>query len=131
MTTPVTFGSLAFYEAMAAMLNADPVWLDKGKNLSSSMVYRYEAPLEGDFFLRFDKGTVAEVKTPTADDVEHADFVISGSSDTWRAAFEGKVNPTIALAKGQIKVKGETKLLIKNMSAFKYVLEAMSRIPFA
>jgi len=130
MPAPVTFGSLAFYEAMAETLNDDPVWLDKGRKLTYAMVYRYEAPLEGDFFLRFDAGKVVEVKTPDVADVEHADFVISGSSDVWRAAFEGSVNPTIALARGQIKVKGDTKQLIKNMSAFKYILEAMTRVPF-
>jgi len=48
----------------------------------------------------------------------------------WRKVFAGDMNPTVALARGQIKVEGNTKFLIKNMSTFKYIIDAMGRIEF-
>jgi hypothetical protein len=130
MTSTVQFGSLEFYEAMAEALNADPVWLEKGAGITYTMLYRYGPPQEGDFWIVFDHGKVTDVRMGDEKDVEAADFVISGPSDVWRSVFEGNTNPTVALARGHIKVKGEAKLLVKNMGAFKYVIEAMGRVPF-
>lgn len=130
MTTPVTFGSVAFYEAMADALNADPVWAQKGAKISYAMVFRYGPPQEGDFWIVFDAGKVTEVRAADAGDVEQADYVISGGSDAWRSVFEGKTNPTIALARGSIKVSGDVKALVAKMGAFKYVIEAMGRVPY-
>ena len=78
----------------------------------------------------FRGGKVLEPRVASATDVEAADFVITGDTDTWRKVFDGEINPTVALARGRIKVVGNTKLLIKNMSTFKYVIEAMGRIEF-
>ncbi|AIJ23295.1 SCP2 sterol-binding domain-containing protein [Amycolatopsis methanolica] len=126
----VKFGSLDFYQAMADELNNDPEWAEKGKKLSYTMVYNYEAPVEGSFFVEFDQGRVVQVRDASAQDVEDANFVISGSSDVWRGIFEKKINPTVALTRGQLRVRGKMAQLLKNMSAFQHVIVAMTRVDF-
>ena len=126
----VKLGSLDFYQAMADQLNNDPEWAEKGKNLTYDMVYNYEAPIEGSFFCRFESGKVTEVRDATPADVEAANFVISGSSDVWGGVFKKQINPTVALTRGQLRVRGKMSQLLKNMSAFQYVIVAMTRVDF-
>jgi len=126
----VKLGSLDFYQAMADQLNNDPEWAEKGKNLTYDMVYNYEAPIEGSFFCRFESGKVTEVRDATRTDAEAADFVISGSSDVWGGVFKKQINPTVALTRGQLRVRGKMSVLLKNMSAFQYVIVAMTRVDF-
>ena len=126
----VKIGTVDFYHAMADQLNRDPEWAEKGKNLNYSMVYNFEAPLEGSFHARFEGGKVTDVRDATAADVEAADFVITGSSDTWAGIFKKEINPTVALTRGQLRVKGKMSQLLKNMAAFQYVITAMTRVEF-
>ncbi|ORA11661.1 SCP2 sterol-binding domain-containing protein [Mycobacterium arosiense] len=126
----VQFGTIGFYEAMAEMLNSDPTWAEKSGQLNHTMVYRYGPPVDRDFVLTFRDRRVVDPREATPEDVEAADFVISAEADVWRRVFEGDMNPTVALARGKVKVDGDTKLLLKNMGAFKYVIEAMGRIEF-
>lgn len=126
----VKLGTVDFYQAMADELNNDPEWAEKGKNLTYDMVYNFEAPIEGSFFCRFDSGKVTEVRNATAADSEAADFVISGSSDVWRGVFTKQINPTVALTRGQLRVRGKMAVLLKNMAAFSYVIVAMTRVDF-
>lgn len=126
----VKIGTVDFYHAMADQLNNDPEWAEKGKNLNYSMVYNFEAPIEGSFHARFADGKVIDVRDATPEDAEQADFVISGSSDTWAGVFKKEINPTIALTRGQLRVRGKMSQLLKNMSAFQYVIVAMTRVDF-
>jgi putative sterol carrier protein len=130
MTEPVQFATIGFYEAMADALNDDPVWAAKSADLKMSMVYSYGPPQPGDFWMVFDSGKVNDVRIASAADLEKADYVISGPSDIWREVFEGKKSPAAAMARGAIKIKGDAKALVKNLGTFKYVLDAMGKIPF-
>src|SRR3546814_13029956 len=100
----VKLGTVEFYQAMADTLNNDPVWAEKGKNLNYDMAYKYEAPVEGQFFVTFDGGKVTEVRNASQEDLDKADFVISGSSDVWKGGFDGSVNPTVAMTRGKLRV---------------------------
>lgn len=124
------FGTVQIYEAMAEMLNADPEWAEKGKNITYTMVYEYRAPVDKSFFVRFDAGKVTDVRELSSADAEPADFVISGDPETWRAVLGGKTSPTAAMTRGQLKVKGKMSVLLKNMSAFSHILDSMTKIEF-
>jgi len=128
---PVKFGTVDFYQAMADQLNSDPDWPEIGKDLSYKMVYVFTGP-EGDkrFYAVFDAGKVTGVREATEADAENVDFVITGPSDVWRGIFEKKINPTAALTTGKMKVKGKMTTLLKNMKAFSYVIEAMTKVDF-
>lgn len=126
----VAFGTVDFYKAMAEELNNDPEWAEKGKNLSYRMVYNYGPPVEGSFFVQFDHGKVVDVHEATQQDAESADYVISGPSDVWRGIFQKEINPTVALTRGQLRVRGKMAQLMRNMSAFQHVITAMTRVDF-
>ena len=127
---PVTFGTVGFYQAMADQLNSDPAWDDIGKDLSYSMVYVYTEPVNKRFYAVFDQGKVTGVREATEADAETVDFVITGAPDVWRGIFEKTINPTAALTTGKMKVKGKMTTLLKNMKAFSYVIEAMTKVAF-
>ncbi|MEU1275549.1 SCP2 sterol-binding domain-containing protein [Streptomyces sp. NPDC005799] len=126
----VKLGSVEFYEAMAHALNNDPEWAEKGKNIDFDMAYRYEAPIEGQFFVSFDKGRVVAVRVASQEDLDKADFVISGSSDVWRGCFDGSINPTVAMTRGKLRVRGKTAQMLKNMPAFMYIQQTMGKVEF-
>lgn len=124
------FGTIQVYEAMAEMLNADPEWADKGKNITYTMIFEYRAPVDKSFLVRFDAGKVTDVRELSTPDEEPADFVISGDPENWRAVLEGRTSPTAAMTRGQLKVKGKMSVLLKNMSAFSHILDSMTKIEF-
>jgi putative sterol carrier protein len=127
---PVQFGTVDFYQAMADQLNSDPAWTEKGKKLSYSMVYDYGPPVDKLFYVVFDEGRVTQVREAADGDRDSADFVVSGPPDIWRGVFEKRLNPTAVLTRGQMKVKGKMTTLLKNMDAFSYVIDAMTKVDF-
>ena len=127
---PVKFGTVEFYQAMADQLNSDPAWKDIGKDLSYKMVYVFTEPVDKRFYAVFDEGRVSGVREATEADTEQVDFVITGPPDVWRGIFEKTINPTAALTTGKMKVKGKMTTLLKNMKAFSYVIEAMTKVDF-
>jgi putative sterol carrier protein len=126
----VKFGTVDFYQAMADQLNNDPAWKDIGKDLSYKMVYVFTEPVDKRFYAVFDEGRVSGVREATEADTEQVDFVITGPPDVWRGIFEKSINPTAALTTGKMKVKGKMTTLLKNMKAFSYVIEAMTKVDF-
>lgn len=123
-----TFGTIEVYEEMAKLLNNDPEWAEKGKAISYTMIYVYGPPVDKNFFLRFEEGQITEVREVASPEEEPADFVLSGAPDVWRGVLDKTLNPTAALTRGQLKVKGKMTTLLKHMSAFNYVIDAMTRI---
>jgi putative sterol carrier protein len=126
----VKLGTVEFYQAMADALNSDPVWADKGKNIDFNMAYKYEAPVEGQFYVSFDAGKVTEVRNASQQDMDTADFLISASSDVWRGCFDGSINPTVAMTRGKLRVRGKMAQMLKNMPAFMYIQETMGKVDF-
>jgi hypothetical protein len=124
----VEFGTVQVYQEMAKLLNDDPVWLEKGKAITYTMVFAYNEPVSKAFFVRFVNGLVIEERELPSADAEQADFVISGNPDVWRDVFAKRISPAAAMTKGQLKVKGKLTTLLKHMSAFGYVIDAMTSI---
>lgn len=123
------FGSVALYEEMGKLLNTDEEWLNQiGSKITYSMAYEYGDPVNRVFFVNFDKGRVDTVKELDSLDGVEVDFVISGSGETWRGILTKEINPTTALTRGQLKVKGKMATLLKNMSAFTYIINKMMEI---
>ncbi len=124
------FGTVEVYEQMGKLLNDDAEWIDKrGTKISYSMVFDYGEPVDKAFYTRFEAGRVTDVHELESRGEIDADFIISGSADVWRGVLTNTLEPTVALTRGQLKVKGKMATLLKNMNAFKYVIEKMSQIP--
>lgn len=127
MGTPVTFGTIEVYEEMARLLNDDPEWTEKGANINYSMIFNYGEPIGEAFLVVFDAGRVTEVSTVDPEE-RPADFVISGPPDVWRGVITKEVNPTAALTRGQLKLKGKMSVLLKNMEAFGFIIDKMTQM---
>jgi putative sterol carrier protein len=124
----IAFGTVAVYDEMAKLLNADPVWADKGRSITYTMTFEYTEPVSKAFFIRFEAGTITEVRELASADAEPADFVISGDPQVWRDVFAKRLNPSAAMTRGQLKVKGKLTTLLRHMGAFSYVIDAMTSI---
>lgn len=122
------FGSISFYEAMADALNDDPVWQDKGKSITCSMLHVYGAPVDRTFFSNFEAGRVTEVAELPAGENRQTDFVISGSPEHWKAVLRNEIKPATAMATGKLKVEGKQIYLLRNMGAFSRMLELMTEL---
>lgn len=122
------FGTVEVYEEMARLLNDDPVWMEKGQAITYTMIYAYGPPVDKTFFVRFEQGRITDVREIGSPDAEAADFVLTGPSEVWRGILDKSLNPTAALTRGQLKVKGKMTTLLKHMSAFSYVIDAMTKI---
>jgi hypothetical protein len=120
------FGTLSLYEAMAEALNRDPVWVEKGANITASMVYSFLPPIGRLFFLNYDHGKITEVAELAAEEERPSDYLISGSPEVWKAVFRKELKPTTAMATGKLKVRGKQSYLLRNMAAFSYILEVMT-----
>jgi hypothetical protein len=120
------FGTLSLYQAMADALNNDALWAEKGANITASMVYSFLPPIGKLFYLNYDHGKIIEVAELISEDERSADYVISGSPEAWRAVFKKELKPTTAMATGKLKVQGKQTYLLRNMSAFSYILEVMT-----
>jgi hypothetical protein len=84
------------------------------------MVYDFGEPVDKALFTRFEQGRLTEVKELVSCGDIDADFVISGSAATWRGVLTDTIDPTVALTRRQLKVKGKVVTLLKNMNAFKW-----------
>jgi hypothetical protein len=121
-------GTLAFYEVMARMLNGDPVWEEKGKAITCTMLHAYGPPVNKRFFTSFDQGKVSEVAEVSPDDERSVDFVISGPPENWNALLKKEIKPTTAMTTGKLKVEGRQIYLLRNMAAFSYMLDLMTTV---
>ena len=119
-----TFGTIEVYEELAALLNTDPVWAEKGRKIDHSMVFDYTEP----FFVRFEAGKLTDVRELSSTDAESADFTLQGSPEAWRGLLEGTTTPMKALTGGQLKVKGNMVTLMKEMKAFSHVMDSLAQI---
>ena len=126
----IELGTLGFYEAMAEALRDDPVWAEKGKGLTYTMVYGYGAPIDRAFLLKFENGRITTVRDAEGDELDTCDAYVSAAPDVWRAVFEGRTSPTVALATGKVKLRGNKVQLMKNMAAFTYVIDTMKKLEF-
>ena len=125
------FGTLSLYEAMAEALNDNPAWVDKGANITASMIYSFLPPIGRLFFLNFDHGKITEVAELASEEERPSDYLISGSPEAWKAVFQKELKPATAIATGKLKVRGKQTYLLKNMGAFSYILEVMTNLDVA
>jgi SCP-2 sterol transfer family len=120
------FGTLGYFEALAAEMNSDQKWLEMAKSITFTWAYRYEPPIDRVFFMRFEGGRIVEVCELGSLDERPTDFTFSAKPEHWAAVISRTLNPTTAMATGKIKVTGSQTSLIRNMRKLSYLNEKMS-----
>ncbi len=56
-------------------------------------------------------------------------FRMTGAVTTWKKVMTGKLDPMQALMTGQLKLKGNMAMIMKNVRAAKELVESCTRIP--
>jgi putative sterol carrier protein len=128
MSERPVFGTVSFYEAMGEALNADDVWLDKAADVTATMIYTYEPPVDKHFLMRYENGKVVEVREAASAKDADPDFVLSASPDTWRAIMSKKTKPATAMLSRKLKVRGDQAYLMKNMGVFGRIIDVMTTV---
>jgi putative sterol carrier protein len=122
------FGTLAMYQELARLLQEDPGWAERGKPITCTMSFRYDEPVGKQFFLRFNRGTVEEVREIGLDADEASDYVFAGPPDVWRKVFANEIPPSLAVMGGKLRVTGRKSWLLENMVPFKQVLDTFKKV---
>ena len=123
------FGTLEMYEELARLLHADPEWVEQGKAITCTMSFQYDEPIGKLFFLRFNQGTVEEVREVEPDTSEPSDYVFAGPPEVWRKVFANEIPPSMAIMGGKLRMTGRKTWLLQNMAPFKHVLDTFKKIP--
>jgi hypothetical protein len=120
------FGTRELYDRLAEALNDDSTWLKKARDLDYTMTHVYTAPIDRVFSFRFDKGRLVDITDADLGVEITSDFVLTATPEVWeKVLVSQQVGAQIALVTGKIKVKGKMGALLKNMSAFNYLLEVL------
>lgn len=120
------FGTRELYDRLADALNDDPAWLKKSRDLDYTMTHVYTAPIDKVFSFRFDKGRFVDVTEADTGSEITSDFVLTATPEVWeKVLVSQQIGAQIALVTGKIKVRGKLGALLKNMSAFNYLLEVL------
>lgn len=120
------FGTRELYDRLGEALNDDPTWLKKSKDLDYTMTHVYTAPIDKVFNFRFDKGRLVDITDADVGAEITSDFVLTATPEVWeKVLVSQQLGAQIALVTGKIKVKGKLGALLKNMSAFNYLLEVL------
>ncbi len=118
------FGTKEIYESLANVLNDDPVWLKKAAVLNYSMTHVYEGSPKKVFGFRFEGGKLLDVRE--SDEIIPADFVLSASPEIWqRILVDQTLTPQVGIVSRKLGVQGSISALLKNISVFNYLLNAL------
>lgn len=130
-STPLrpVFGTKSLYDALAAGLDADLGWSDKGRALTMTMAHVYTEPVNKAFFMEFEQGRI--VKVDELDDASEraAEYVLTAPPDIWhRVLVAQTLKPNIALVTRKIGVDGKMGWIVQNIAAFNYLLGVLTAL---
>jgi putative sterol carrier protein len=126
------FGSPEWLQALHDELNNSQAYADAAKNWEGDFYFVVDAggPLPAPIYLYMDlwhgKSRAACVvqdkneKTPA--------FVMSGPLNPWKKVVQAQLDPIQALMTGQLKLKGNMVMVMKNVKAAQEIVRACTRI---
>ena len=127
----VRFGSDEWVQALHDELNTSKAYEDAAKNW------------EGDFYFIIEPGGMLEQPVTLYMDLWHGKcreafavngykkepvFRLSGPVSTWKRVMTKKLDPMQALMTGQLKLKGNMVMVMKNVKAAQEIVRACTRI---
>lgn len=117
-------GSKAMYDKLAEVLNGDPNWLRRAKNLNLSMVHGYLFDPPRFYRMEFQSGQMANIQEFS--DVAEApptELVLRAPVSVWeQLLITGELSVNTGILSRKLKVEGKMTPLMKNMPAFNYLL---------
>jgi putative sterol carrier protein len=128
----VRFGSDAWVQALHNELNTSKAYEDAAKNWEGDFyfVVNPEGAVKDPMFLYMDlwHGKSREAFVVKDADAKKPAFVMSGPYGKWKKVVLAQLDPIQALMTGQLKLKGNMVMVMKNVKAAQEIVRACTRI---
>lgn len=119
------FGTLEWWKDFENVWNSDETILSALKGFSFTAVYKMsDAPPDmKPIFQKTEDGKVVETRYVEPSD--ETEYVFEAKRDVWKGLLMGQINPTMAMLKKDLAVKGSWGKLMKRMKGFSRLLELL------
>lgn len=133
----VVFPSGEWVHELERELNTSPAYADAAKNWEGDFYFVIEpdkdAPLTAPVYLYMDlhHGACRSANLEMNPDGKHPAFIMSGHYSKWKRVVTAKLDPIQGLMTGQLKLKGNMVMIMKNVRAAQEMVRACTRIDAA
>jgi len=133
----VLFPSAEWVQALQQELNTSPAYADAAKHWEGDFYFVIEpdqdSPLEGPVYLYMDlwHGACREGSLEPQPQTKHPAFIMSGNYSKWKRVVTAQLDPIQGLLTGQLKLKGNMVMIMKNVRAAQEMVRACTRIDTA
>jgi putative sterol carrier protein len=128
----VKFGSDAWVQALHNELNTSKAYDDAAKNWEGDFYFVVdpEGSVKEPMYLYMDlwHGKCRESFVAADKNVKSPAFVMSGAYSKWKKVVLAQLDPIQALMTGQLKLKGNMVMVMKNVKAAQEIVRACTRI---
>ncbi len=130
----IMFPSEEWVLALKDQLNTSPAYAEAAKNWEGDFYFVIEpdkgAPLTEPAYLYMDlwHGVCREAFVAKDKSEKNPAFIMSGPYSKWKRVVTAKLDPLQALMTGQLKLKGNMVMVMKNVKAAQEIVKACTRI---
>jgi putative sterol carrier protein len=126
------FGSEEWVQALKEQLNTSQAYEDAAKNWEGDFYFVVdpEGPITEPMYLYMDlwHGKCREAFVAKDKNIKNPAFVMSGAYSKWKKVVMAQLDPIQALMTGQLKLKGNMVMVMKNVKAAQEIVRACTRI---
>ncbi len=130
--TKLLFASPEWTQALHDELNTSQAYEDAAKNWEGDFYFIVEAegPVTETTYMYMDlwHGKSREACIVKDPNQKHPAFVMSGKYSKWKKVVTAQLDPIQALMTGQLKLKGNMTMVMKNVKAAQEIVRACTRI---
>jgi putative sterol carrier protein len=136
MSKPL-FPSQEWVQELKRELNTSPAYADAAKHWEGDFYFVIEPDqdslIQHPVYLYMDlwHGTCRDAHLEPDASTKHPAFVMSGHYSKWKRVVTGKLDPIQGLMTGQLKLKGNMVMIMKNVKAAQEMVRACTRIDAA
>ena len=120
-------------KALMEDLNASAAYADAAKNWEGDFYFVVEpgGTLDHQVMLYMDlwHGKCREAFEVTDESAKNPVFRLSAPVATWKKVLTKKLDPIQGMVTGQLKIKGNMAMIMKNVKAAKELVESCTRVP--
>ncbi len=128
----VQFGSAEWVAALKEQLNTSQAYADAAKNWEGDFYFVVdpEGAVKEPMYLYMDlwHGNCREAFVAADKNTKTPAFVMSGGYSKWKKVVQAQLDPIQALMTGQLKLKGNMVMVMKNVKAAQEIVRACTRI---
>ncbi len=130
----VVFPSEEWVQELKQQLNTSPAYADAAKNWEGDFYFVVDpdkdGPLPEPVYLYMDlwHGQCRDAYVVKNKGEKNPAFVMSGAYGKWKRVVTAKLDPLQALMTGQLKLKGNMVMIMKNVKAAQEIVRSCTRI---